>query len=168
MKKIIWLFIIVSLSFFVIAWCASKDSIKLWDMVSITYTATFPDGQIFDQNTEQSPLMFTVWSQQVIAWLDKAVVGMKIGKTKTITIKPDTWYGKLYDENNIQKVSQLIFDKLSIKVENWTMQKLWDIEGVVKWTEKDESWNTLVLFDINPRQTRDTLTYKITILAKGE
>jgi len=46
------------------------------------------------------------------------------------------------------------------------MQKLGDIEGIIKGTEKDESGNTLVLFDINPRQTRDTLRYKITILAK--
>jgi len=126
----------------------------------------FPDGQVFDQNTEQSPLMFTVWSGQVIQWLDEGVVGMKIGKTKTITIKPNKWYGKLYNDNNIQKISQLIFDKLSITPKNWTMQKLWDIEWVVKWTEKDESGNVLVLFDINPRQTYETLKYKVTILAK--
>lgn len=135
-------------------------------MVSISYIATFPDGQIFDQYTTQTPLIFTVGSGQVIQWLDEGVVGIKVGNTKTITIKPAKWYGKMYDTNKIQKISQLIFDKLSIKVENWTTQKLWDIQWIVKWTEKDEWGNTLVLFDINPRQTRDTLKYKVTVLAK--
>ena len=58
-------------------------------MISITYTATFSDGQIFDQNTAQKPLMFTVGSGQVIQGLDEGVVGMKVGNTKTVTIKPE-------------------------------------------------------------------------------
>jgi len=58
-------------------------------MISITYIATFSNGQIFDQNTEQKPLIFTVGSGQVIRGLDKGVVGMKVGKTKTITITPE-------------------------------------------------------------------------------
>lgn len=57
---------------------------------------------------------------------------MKVGKTKTITITPDKGYGKMYDTKNIQKISQLIFDKLSIKPENGTTQKLSNIEGIVK------------------------------------
>lgn len=166
MKKILSLLAIAWLSLFVIAGCTSKDSVKIWNIVSITYTATFPDGKVFDQNTEQTPLMFSVGSGNVIQGLDEAVVGMDVGATKTISIAPEKWYGKLYDANKIQKISQLIFDKLSIKTENWTTQKLWDIEGVIKWTEKDENGNILVLFDINPRETRDTLKYKITILAK--
>lgn len=168
MKKIITVLVIASFSLLILAWCTNKNSVKVWDTISITYTATFSDGKIFDQNSEQKPLMFTVGSGQVIQWLDEGVVGIKVGKTKTLTIQPEDWYGKIYDENKIQKVSQLIFDKLSIKVENGTTQKLWDIEGIVKWTEKDEDGNVLVLFDINPRQTRDTLEYKVTILAKQQ
>jgi len=168
MKKIISLFAIASLSLFVIAGCWSKGSIKVWDIISLQYTATFPDGTVFDQNTPQKPLMFMVGSGQVIQWLDEWVIGMSVGSTKMLTITPDKWYGKLYDANQIQKISKLIFDKLSITPKDWSMQKLGDIEWIVKWTEQDESGNTLVLFDINPRQTRDTLKYKITILAKQQ
>jgi len=57
--------------------------------VSITYTATFADGQVFDQNTEQTPLMFSVGSGNVIQGLDEAVVGMNVGDTKTVTIAPE-------------------------------------------------------------------------------
>jgi len=139
----------------------------MWDVVSITYTATFPDGTVFDQNTQQTPLMFVVGSGNVVQWLDEGVVGMKVGGTKTFTVTPDKWYGKIYDANKIQRISQLIFDKLSINTEKWSTQKLGDIEGIVKWTEQDGNGNTLVLFDINPRQTWDTLKYKVTLLAKN-
>ncbi|MEI6119002.1 MAG: FKBP-type peptidyl-prolyl cis-trans isomerase [bacterium] len=50
--------------------------------------------------------------------MDEGVVGMTVGGTKTLTIAPDKGYGKLYNTNNIQRISQLIFDKLSIKPEN--------------------------------------------------
>lgn len=166
MKKIIVFLSLISISFFVIAWCSSKTGVKPWDTVSITYIATFSNGQVFDQNNDQSPLNFTVGSGQVIKWLDEGVVGIDVGKTKTITIKPEKWYGDIYDENKIQKISQLIFDKLNIKIEKGTIQTLGDIEWVIKWSEKDTEGNVLVLFDINPRRTRDTLTYKITVLSK--
>ena len=166
MKKLLGLLGIALCSFLVIAGCTNKNSVKLWDTVSLTYIATFADGQIFDQNTNQNPLIFTVGSGQVIQGIDEGVVGMNVGNTKIISVSSDKWYGKLYTPNNIQKISQLIFDKLSITPTNWTMQKLGNIEWIVKGTEKDESGNVLVLFDINPRQTRDTLEYKVTLLTK--
>jgi len=166
MKKLLSLLVVTVCSLVVIAGCASKNSVKIWDQVSIIYTATFSDGHIFEQNNEQTPFNFTVGSGDVIHGLEEGVIGMKIGHTKTITIKPDKWYGKLYNANNIQKVSQLIFDKLSITTKNGTIQKLGNIEGIVKWTEQDGSGNTLVLFDINPRQTWDTLKYKVKLLNK--
>lgn len=166
MKKNLISLTIISLSLLVLVWCSAKNSIHVGDMVSIEYIATFPDGQIFEQYNDQTPLIFTVGSWQVIPWLDQGIIGTKVGSTKTITVKPTKWYGQLYDKNKIQKISQLIFDKLSIKPEKWTLQKLGDIEGIITWTETDSNGNVLVLFDINPRQTRDTLKYKVTILSK--
>ncbi|MEI6671870.1 MAG: FKBP-type peptidyl-prolyl cis-trans isomerase [bacterium] len=49
-------------SVILIAGCTNKNSVKLGDTVSIVYTATFPDGKLFDQNTQQTPLIFTVGS----------------------------------------------------------------------------------------------------------
>ena len=168
MKKIISIFAVASLSLVIFAWCTGNNGVKTWDLVSITYTATFADGTPFDQNTAQTPLMFIIGSGQVIEGLDKGVVGMNVGETKTMTVTPAQWYGKLYDTSKIQRVSQLIFDKLSITPKNENLQKLGDIEWLVKGTETDGSGNVLVLFDINPRQTRDTLKYKVTLLAKQQ
>jgi len=166
MKKILGALFITTVSLLTIAGCANKDDVKVWDTISIMYTATFSDGQIFDQNTEKTPLVFTVGSGEVIQWLDEGIIWANVGKTKSIIITPDKWYDKLYNTNNIQKISQLIFDKLSIKPENWTTQTLGNIQGIVKGIETDGSGNVLVLFDINPRQTRDTIEYTVTVLTK--
>ena len=149
----------------IIAWCSSENSIKTWDTVSISYTASFSDGETFENVTWQTGLNFVVGSEQVIQGLNEGVLGMKLAQTKTLTVSPDKGYGGLYTKNSIQKISQLIFDQLGIKTKEWSTQKLGSIAWVIKWTEKDENGNVFVLFDINPRQTRDILKYKITILS---
>lgn len=168
MKKLLSLLIISLFSITILAGCDSTDKVHEWELISLTYTAYFSDGTIFDENTQQTPLMFTVWSGETIQWLDTAVVGMKIGKTKTIKITPEKWYGLLYNENNIQKVGKLIFDTLEIVPETGKMQTLDQLEWMIRGLETDENGNTFVLFDLNPRQTWDTLSYKVTILAKQE
>ena len=168
MKKLIAFLTMTSLSLFVIAWCGSKNTIQPGELISITYTATFSNGEIFDKNTEKTPLMFMVGSGQTIKGLDNAVVGMKVGKTKTITITPEEWYGSLYNTMLVQKIGKLIFDKLNITPDVGSVQKLDKLEWVIKGIESDGSGNDFVLFDINPKETRDTLTYKITVLARDE
>ena len=166
MKKLLSLLTITLCSLVVIAWCTSKNGVKIWDTVSIAYTATFSDGKAFEEHTEKLPLTFTVGSGQVIQGLEENIIGMQSGDTRTITIAPEKWYGKLYTKNNIQKVSQFIFGKLNIPIEKWITTKLGNIEGIIRWIEQDGEWNNWVFFDINPRQTRDTLRYKVTILTK--
>lgn len=89
MKKIITTLIIISLSLFVLSGCGSQDKVNVGDLISITYTATYSDGIMFDQNSAQAPLMFVVGSGQVIQGLEEGILGMKVGKTRTITITPD-------------------------------------------------------------------------------
>jgi FKBP-type peptidyl-prolyl cis-trans isomerase 2 len=61
--------------------------------------------------------MFIVGSGQTIEGLDKGVVGMKVGKTKTITIQPEQGYGKMYQQYDIQKIGKVIFDKIGVTLE---------------------------------------------------
>ncbi len=166
MKKFLGLLGISMISLLIIAGCAKNTTVRTWDIVTLVYTATFSDGTPFDQNSTEKPLVFTVWIWQTIKWLDEGIIWAKIGQQLPLTITPDKWYGALYDARNIQKISQLIFDKQWLTPAQWKTIKLWDIEGVVKWSETDESGNVLVLLDINPRQTRDTLTYTVTVLSK--
>lgn len=78
------------------------------DTVSVYYTGKFTDGEVFDSNVGKEPFTFTVGSGQVIPGFDNAVLGMKVGEEKTVTITPDQGYG----ERDDRFVFQYPIDKL--------------------------------------------------------
>lgn len=68
--------------------------VKNGDEVKVEYTGTLADGTQFDSNVGGEPLDFVVGSGQLIEGFDKAVLGMKVGETKTVTIPAAEAYGE--------------------------------------------------------------------------
>ncbi|MCK5283182.1 MAG: peptidylprolyl isomerase [Nanoarchaeota archaeon] len=68
-------------------------SIKKGDKIKVEYTGTLDDGKVFDTSEGKKPLEFEVGSAQIIKGFDEAVVGMKKGEKKEITVKPEEAYG---------------------------------------------------------------------------
>lgn len=66
---------------------------KTGDTVTIHYTGTLTDGTEFDSSRGREPLEFELGSGQVIAGFDKAVTGMEVGESKSVTIPPEDGYG---------------------------------------------------------------------------
>lgn len=73
------------------------------DRVKIHYTGTLADGSQFDSSEGRDPLEFQLGSGQVIPGFDKAVEGMAVGETKSVTIPPEDAYGPR-NEQAIQSV----------------------------------------------------------------
>ena len=69
--------------------------VKNGDTVNIHYTGKFEDGQEFDSSKGKDPLTFKVGSGQVIPGFEEAVIGMKEGEKKKISISPEKAYGEL-------------------------------------------------------------------------
>ncbi len=66
------------------------------DTVKVEYEGRFEDGEVFDSSKregKQHPIEFTVGSGQVVQGFDAAVIGMKEGEEKEVTIKPEDAYG---------------------------------------------------------------------------
>ncbi|NNC73911.1 MAG: peptidylprolyl isomerase [Acidimicrobiia bacterium] len=63
------------------------------DAVAVHYTGSLDDGSVFDSSDGSQPLTFTLGSGAVIRGFDLAVVGLKIGSSKTVTILPEDGYG---------------------------------------------------------------------------
>lgn len=74
------------------------DQIKLGDTISVNYTGKLEDGEVFDSSDGSSPLKFTVGTGQLIKGFDDAVIGMKQGDKKTVTIAPENAYGERRDD----------------------------------------------------------------------
>src|SRR3989344_893674 len=72
------------------------------DHVYVHYTGTFDNGEVFDSSVGKEPLDFIVGAGQMIKGFDNAVVGMKEGESKVVTIPPEDGYGPSDPEKIIE------------------------------------------------------------------
>ncbi|MGC9515752.1 FKBP-type peptidyl-prolyl cis-trans isomerase [Methanocrinis sp.] len=72
--------------------------VKEGDSVSLHYKGSYEDGTVFDSSETHGALKFTVGKGTVIPGFEEAVLGMKPGETKTITIPPEKGYGPRNEE----------------------------------------------------------------------
>jgi len=97
------------------------------DTVRLAYVGRFEDGSVFatsdpelagehgllpaasDEQSEPSPLSFTVGAGEVIPGLAEAVVGMTAGEEATITVPPEDGYGE-YDPERVREYDAETFE----------------------------------------------------------
>jgi FKBP-type peptidyl-prolyl cis-trans isomerase 2 len=89
---------------------------KNGDTVKIHYTGKLEDGTVFDTSSDREPIQFTIGSNQVIAGLEKAVVGMNLGESKTSKITADQAYGPHRKEMLIEVERNEIPDDINLEV----------------------------------------------------
>jgi len=71
---------------------------RLGDKVRVHYTGLLDDGTVFDTSVGREPFDFTIGENTVIPGFENAVVGMKVGDKKTISIPPGDAYGEYLDD----------------------------------------------------------------------
>ena len=70
-------------------------TVKKGDKVKVEYTGKFEDGTVFDSSEKHGqPMEFEVGAGKVIKGFDDALLGMKEGDSKDVTIKPEEGYGE--------------------------------------------------------------------------
>jgi len=140
---------------------STKSTVSNGDKVSVHYKGTFPDGKVFDKSHGRGPLRFTVGAGQMIKGFDKAVVGMKIGETKTVTLPPEEAYGPLalppYPRKNLRKDLKKISKPGKFETKNYYGKK--QILEVLAVDEK-----TVTLRNPHPMAGK-TLIFEIKILS---
>jgi len=67
-------------------------AVKEGDKVKVEYTGKLEDGTVFDQSKAE-PLEFEMGAKQLIPGFEKAVMGMNLNESKTITISKEDAYG---------------------------------------------------------------------------
>jgi peptidylprolyl isomerase len=108
---------------------AGDRAVQEGDVIEIHYTGKLKDDTIFDKSEGREPLKFTVGTKQIIAGMNKAVVGMKVGETKTVTMSPEEAYGpyndKLIFEIETEKLppQAKAGSQLMVPVDGWAGQR---------------------------------------------
>jgi peptidylprolyl isomerase len=94
MKILLLVCVPVMLSALLFTGCSSGERVaKAGDTVSVHYTGTLQDSTVFDTSLGKEPLSFTIGAGQMITGFENAVIGMKVGEKKTVTLPPEQAYG---------------------------------------------------------------------------
>ena len=137
--------------------------IKKGDKVKVEYVGSLEDGTVFDSSEKHNaPLEFVVGEGQLIKGFDDAVVGMKVGEEKEITLPPEEAYGSHNPEfvkdmpRNLFPQDQEIQPGMSFIVDLQDGRK---IQVRVSKVSEDA-----VTIDLNPPLAGKTLIFKIKIV----
>ena len=133
--------------------------VKAGDHVAVNYVGKLTDGNVFDSSEGRSPLEFDVGAGQMIAGFDTAVVGMKVGDTKTVQIPPAQAYGA-YDPNKVITVDANQFPDFNKVTLGASIQTSTGYTGKV--TKKTD---TNVVIDFNHELAGKTLIFVITLVS---
>jgi FKBP-type peptidyl-prolyl cis-trans isomerase 2 len=72
-----------------------NDGINLNDIITVDYSAKVKNGRTVLTTLDKKPLTFKVGTFSQILGFNKAVIGMKIGDIKKVTIQPKEAFGEI-------------------------------------------------------------------------
>jgi len=64
------------------------------DTVAVAYTGRLGDGTVCVSTASRRPLEFIIGRGRIIPGVEQAVIGMRPGQSKTVTLRPHDAYGK--------------------------------------------------------------------------
>ncbi|WP_310599832.1 peptidylprolyl isomerase [Desulfobulbus sp.] len=82
--------------------------VQLFDVVSVSYTATLPSGEVIDASPEGKPLTLAIGSGRILRAVEASLLGMEPGQTKTVHIQPEDAFGP-YHQGLVQEVPRKVF-----------------------------------------------------------
>jgi len=130
--------------------------------VKIHYTGTLENGSQFDSSEGRDPLEFQLGSGQVIPGFDKAVEGMTVGESKTVSIAPEDAYGHR-NEQAIQEVPKSALPEDLVPVEGMMLQAQNQNQQPVQLTVTAVGDETITV-DANHPLAGKTLNFKISLV----
>lgn len=139
-----------------------SKKVKKGDKIKVDYTGTFEDGTVFDSSEKHDqPLEFEAGSGQVVKGFDDAIMGMKKGEEKEITLQPSEAYGDPNPEL-VKKAPREQLPEGDLKVGTLLVMGLPNgMQVPVKILEMDDKEVTL---DLNHPLSGKVLKFKIKIV----
>lgn len=141
------------------------EAIKSGDTIAVDYTGKLENGEVFDSSEGREPLTFTVGAGMLIKGFDTAVMGMKKGESKTVTIPPEEGYGPRHEDAIVEIPRSQFPEEMPLK-EGLELQ-LQDPQGRPVPARVAEIADDTVKMDINHFLAGKTLVFDITIADTG-
>jgi peptidylprolyl isomerase len=146
----------------VMAMSGCAQAAKNGDKVQVNYTGKFADGTVFDSSAGLKPMEFTLGGGKVIPGFEKAVLGMKIGEKKTVTIPAADAYGPHLDKMMIEvpraQFPKDITPEVGLELESTQKDGTTIVATITKVTD------TTITLDANHPLAGKDLTFEIELL----
>lgn len=139
--------------------CGPKMA-KTGDTVRVHYTGKLADGAVFDTSVGSEPYEFTLGQGQTISGFEQAVIGMKVGETKTFTLTADQAYGERSDD----LVFEIGRDEMPPDITPEAGMQLQTSQGIITIVEVTE---TTIKLDANHPLAGHDLTFDIELVEIG-
>ena len=130
--------------------------------VSVTYTGTLTDGEVFDSCETNTPLEFQTGAGQLIKGFEDAVMGMALNEKKTFTIQPEDAYGQR-NEDSIHEFPRSELPE-GVDPEVGDTVAFSTPEGQQIPARLVEMDDTTLTFDLNHPLAGETLTFEIEVV----
>jgi len=138
--------------------------VKKGDTVSIHYVGKLNDGEQFDSSYDRGkPVDVEVGSGMLISGFDNALVGMQVGKKKSVAIPKDDAYGEPRDEAFVSVSKEGFPDNFPF--EKGTFVPLTNEQGQQMVGRLHETTEEAVVVDLNHPMAGKDLNFDIEILS---
>jgi peptidylprolyl isomerase len=143
--------------------CAKHKDARDGDIVQVHYTVKLADGTIADSTIGGDPAEVTLGAGEVIAGFEKAVLGMKVGESKTVTVLAADAYGSHRDDLVMEVSRDRLAEGVDPDVGEYLQTTLTD--GSVAQMLVVAVSDTTVTIDANAPLAGKDLTFDITLVA---
>lgn len=135
--------------------------VKKGSEVSLQYTVFLENGKEVGSNVGTAPVVFHEGDGKVLPGLEKAVIGMKAGQSKTVTLPPEQAYGKV-DPKAVREVDKKLVPKEARHAGARLLTQ--DAEGHPHPVEVKAVKGDKVLIDFNHPLAGHTLKFDLKVL----
>jgi FKBP-type peptidyl-prolyl cis-trans isomerase 2 len=139
------------------------EKVKDKDTVSVHYTGTLENGEVFDTSKDRDPLSFTVGEGQMIPGFENAVRGMELNESKTIKIAPEDAYGEVRNDLVQQLSRTQLPPDLEPHVGQQLASQLPDGQQIIVTVKEIDSES--ITIDANHPLAGKELTFEIEVVA---
>lgn len=68
------------------------------DQVTVQYEGRLASGEVFESSSDATPITFRIGEKMVLPAMERAIIGMTPGQTRTVSIPPEEGYGPHHPE----------------------------------------------------------------------
>ncbi len=138
---------------------------SLKHVVTVHYTGSFDDGEVFDTTRGRTPLTFVEGNHEVVPGFEAAVMSMEPGETKKVHLEPKDAYG--------ERSAALVYYMPTIQIPNYDdlvvgeMIYLMDSDGyqqLARVVKVEDDGDTI--FDFNHPMAGCALNFEIELLSR--